>query len=191
MLRYNPQGTYKINFNWMFEATEENKNKLQAIKYELQQLHTKDRAIKLVESDEGMQDFAQLEDLFETLNKSEIDRIVSDNWELYSTGSLGLDISCAYQKNDNWIDCGKYYKLNNVVINHIFEGEISMDVESMGKLSEVRVRKDGKFTYIGKCNQLTGEVYDDAMTIDEWFHSDDDYAQFALPQGGVLFDEKG
>lgn len=52
-------------YNKMVESYDAAVEELQTVKYELQQLREKSRAIKLVEPDEGTQDFAQLEELFE------------------------------------------------------------------------------------------------------------------------------
>lgn len=109
--------------------------------------------------------------------KAELDIMIANNYDDYNDfAGFGLDL-LNYDVGVNWIDCGYYYKVENVKLWHD-DDYITKDI---GVLSEVRFRKDGRYLYNeGNQGYLT------MITLDEWIEKGK-----GLPDIGVIFDDKG
>lgn len=116
--------------------------------------------------------------------KAELDAILADNWELYAFASLdehayGIGFFSEYGF-DNWIDCGTYYIVKDVVLSYLTCNSYGDYFVDIGKLSEIRIRKDGIYNFCGNSEKL------ETLSLEEWKREG-----HGCPRFGVLFDDKG
>lgn len=115
--------------------------------------------------------------LDEVSNKNQIDEALSDNYSAYVNGNMGLEFDFQASADTLWIDCGDYYKVENVALVVFTEqGDGNgLGNNELKKLDSICIRKDGVYIFDREC-----------FTIDEWI----DRFGYA-PRWGVMFDEKG
>lgn len=117
--------------------------------------------------------------------KAELDAILADSWSYYNicttlnNPAYGIGFSSEYGF-DNWIDCGTYYIVKDVSLfgwGGSDNGDYTIDI---GKLSEIRIRKDGIYNFCGNSEKL------ETLSLEEWKREG-----HGCPRFGLLFDDKG
>jgi len=111
--------------------------------------------------------------------KAELDTIIANNLDFYNIYTIGFE-QANYQEELEWIDCGDYYKIENIKLVCNYNGSDNCAV--LGTLDEIRVRKDGLYRY-GNSNNTYGF---DILSVDQWINNG-----YFTPRWSVTFDNKG
>lgn len=121
--------------------------------------------------------------------KKQLDDIMNNVWRNYKNGvyenawspadSIGVGFGVDENSVIQWIDCGDYYKVNNVItLGFSYNNGFNEEWPVIGTLNELRVRKDAVCIY--------NREY--TMTAEQWINNFDNISGISFD---AIFDSKG